>query len=103
MRRALLGFGVGKAKMELYVMVADAACAEHHLYEASTQNSKGKMPGAAIALSPYAGAAGFVAKFGMTKNAPEKMIKKTASEIAEELTKQLNSNSLVAADLGQSK
>lgn len=103
MRRALLGFGAGKAKMELYIMVANASCAEQHLYETSMQNNKGKMPGAAIALNPYAGAAGFVAKFGITKNAPEKMVKKTASEIAAQLTKQLSSDSLVVADLSQSK
>ena len=97
MRRALLGFGAGKAKMELYVMVADASCTSQHLYETSAQKSKGKLPGAAIALNPAAGAAGFVANFGMTKNAPEKMVKKTASEIAAELTKQLNSSSTVVA------
>jgi len=102
MRRALLGFGAGKAKMELYVRMAAASCADQHLYEISAQKSKGKMPGAAIALNPYAGAAGFVAKFGMTRNAPEKMVKKTASEITAQLTKQLNRDSLVA-DLGQSK
>ena len=103
MRRALLGFGAGKAKMELYIMVADATCADQPLYETSAQKSKGKLPGATIALNPYAGAAGFVAKFGMTKNAPEKMVKKTASEIAAELTKRLNNDSVVAANVGQAK
>jgi hypothetical protein len=32
----------------------------------------------------------------MTKNAPEKMVKQTASKIATELTKQLNADSLAA-------
>jgi len=103
MRRALVGFGAGKAKMELYVMVADASCPSQQLYETSAQKSKGKLPGAAIALNPAAGAAGFVAKFGMTKNAPEKMVKKTASEIAAELTKQLNNDSVVTANLSKAK
>jgi hypothetical protein len=96
MRRALVGFGSGKAKMELYVKVMDASSGTQPLYEVSTHKSNGKRPGAAIALNPYAGAAGFVVKFGMTKNAPEKMVKQTASKIATELTKQLNADSLAA-------
>ena len=96
MRRALLGFGSGKAKMELYVNAVDASSGTQPLYEVSTHKSNGKRPGAVIALNPYAGAAGFVVKFGMTKNAPEKMVKQTASKIAAELTKQLNPNPLAA-------
>jgi uncharacterized protein DUF4410 len=103
MRRALLGFGSGKSKMELYVMVADASSASHPLYETSTQQSNGKGPGTVIALNPYAGAAGFVVKFGMTKNAPEKMVRQTASKIATELTKQLNAASLIAAEQDPNK
>jgi len=95
MRRALIGFGSGKSKMELYVMVADASSAGQHLYKTSTQKSNGKRPGAVIALNPYAGAAGLVVKFGMTKNAPEKMVKQTASKIATELAKQLSSTSSI--------
>jgi hypothetical protein len=95
MRRALVGFGSGKAKMQLYVTAADAS-SDAPLYEVLTQKSKGKAPGAAIALNPYAGAAGFVVKFGMTKNAPEKMVKQTASKISAELTKQINTESLSA-------
>jgi hypothetical protein len=96
MRRALIGFGSGKATMELYVTAVDASTATKPLYEISTEKSKGKSPGAVIALNPYLGAAGFVVKFGMTKSAPEKMVKQTASKIASELTKQLNGASLTA-------
>jgi hypothetical protein len=98
MRRALLGFGSGKSKMELYVMMANASSAANPLYETSTQKSNGKGPGTVIALNPYAGAAAFVVKFGMTKNAPEKMVKQTASKIATELANQLNAVSLTAAE-----
>ena len=98
MRRALLGFGSGESKMELYVMVADASSAGHPLYETSAEKSNGKGPGTVIALNPYAGAAGFVVKFGMTKNAPEKMVKQTASKIATELAKQLSTVPLMAAE-----
>jgi Domain of unknown function (DUF4410) len=98
MRRALLGFGSGKSKMELYVMVADASAVGHPLYETSAKKSIGKGPGTVIALNPYAGAAGFVVKFGMTKNAPEKMVKHTAAKIAAELAQQLNTISLMAVE-----
>ena len=94
-RRALVGFGSGKAKMQLYITAADAS-SDVPLYEVLTQKSKGKTPGSEIALNPYAGAAGFVVKFGMTKNAPEKMVKQTASKISAELTKQINTASLSA-------
>lgn len=100
MRRALLGFGAGNAKIELYVRLAEVSCSGQRLYDTSMQNGSGIQPGAAIALNPYAGASGFVAKFAMTKNAPEKMVKKTATKIAAALTKQLNSDSLLAADQG---
>jgi hypothetical protein len=96
MRRALLGFGAGKAKVKMSVIVADLSCADEGLYEADVANSNGKRPGAAIATNPYTGAAGFVVKFGMTKNAPEKMVKQAASKVATELTKQLKSESTVA-------
>jgi hypothetical protein len=77
--------------------VADLSAGETPLYETSAQRSNGKGPGAVIALNPYVGAAGFVAKFGMTKNAPEKMVKKTASKITAELTKQLSIDSQAVA------
>ncbi|HZQ23597.1 MAG TPA: DUF4410 domain-containing protein [Terriglobales bacterium] len=93
MRRALLGFGSGKAKMQLYVMLADASQGEQRLYETSTQKNSGKMPGSEIAINPYVGAAGFVARFGMTKNAPEKMVKKTASKITAQVAEKLNAGS----------
>ena len=94
MRRALIGFGSGKAKMELYVMAKEASSDAKPLYELSTRKSNGKRPGSLIAVNPYASAAGFVVKFGMTKHAPEKMVKQTASKIAAELTQKLNADSL---------
>jgi hypothetical protein len=84
-------------------MVADASSTGDPLYETSTQKSNGKGPGTVIALNPYVGAAAFVVKFGMTKNAPEKMVKETASKIAAELTRQLNATSLIAAEQGLNK
>lgn len=92
MRRALFGFGSGKAKVELYIMLTDVSSRALPLYESSTQKSNGKVPGAVIAMNPYAGAAGFVVKFGMTKNAPEKTVKKTASKVAAQIIKQLETD-----------
>ena len=92
MRRALLGFGSGKAKMELYVTVTDISDAQQPVYEMSSQKASRKTPGSVIAPNPYLGAGGFVVKFGMTKNAPEKMVKKTAAKIAEQLGKQLSTD-----------
>jgi hypothetical protein len=90
MRRALLGFGSGNAKMELYVTLTDISGTEKRFYDVSANKTSMKGPGAVLTLNPYLGAAKFVAKFAMTKNAPEKMVKKTASKIATELAKSLN-------------
>jgi hypothetical protein len=98
MQRALLGFGTGRAKVELSVSLTNIACSGKPLYGTSTKKNSSIRPGAAIAFNPYAGAAGFVAKFAMTKNAPEKMVKETASQVAAELIKYLNSESVLVAD-----
>lgn len=98
MRRALIGFGAGSSKIELIVTVSDASQPDQSLYDIVTDKSSGKRPGTMVPLNAYLGAAGFVAKFAITKNAPEKMIKKTASQIATELNRQLNYDSLLAAD-----
>jgi len=92
MRRALLGFGSGKAKIQLYVMLVDPSHDPQPVFETSAQTSSGKKPGTIVGLNPYVSSAAFIAKFGMTKNAPEKMVKKTASKIADQITRQLNSN-----------
>ena len=92
MRRALLGFGSGKSKIELYVTVADLSKPGQPLYAVSTQKNSGRKPGAVITLSPYA----IPVKVALTKSAPEKTVKKTASWIAAEMSKQLNADTLVA-------
>jgi hypothetical protein len=103
MRRALLGFGAGNSKMEVHVSMTDLSCAAvQPQYDTFTQKSGGKSPGGVVAMNPYAGAAGFVAKFGMTKGAPEKMVKKTAGKIATELTRTIKAGaSLGTAQSGR--
>jgi hypothetical protein len=92
MRRALVGFGAGASKMELIVSVADASRPYQSLYDVLTEKTSGKRPGAVITLNPYVAAA----KFVMTKNAPEKTVRKTAAKISAELTKQLNGDTQIA-------
>lgn len=80
-RRAVIGFGSGQAKMDLYVTMNDLARPGQPLYTAATSEESGKKPGAAITMNPYVAAA----KFVMEKNAPEKTIKKTAGDISKEI------------------
>lgn len=85
MHRALIGFGAGSAKMDLYVTMSDLSSPQKPLYNLAQENTSGKKPGAAITLNPYAAAV----KFAMEKNAPEKTVKKTASQISDEVVKHL--------------
>jgi hypothetical protein len=80
-RRAIVGFGSGEAKMDLYVDLKDLAAPQKPLYEVANNENSGKKIGAVITMNPYVAAA----KFVMEKNAPEKTVKKTASDIAKEI------------------
>jgi hypothetical protein len=80
-RRAIVGFGSGEAKMDLYVTLTDLAAPQKPLYEMANNENSGKKLGAVITMNPYVAAA----KFIMEKNAPEKTVKKTASDIAKEV------------------
>ena len=94
MHRALIGFGAGSAKMDLYVTMSDLSSPQKPLYNLAQEDTSGKKPGAAITLNPYVAAA----KFAMEKNAPEKTVKKTASEISEEVVKHLKEHEVPAAN-----
>ncbi|HUE43045.1 MAG TPA: DUF4410 domain-containing protein [Candidatus Sulfotelmatobacter sp.] len=80
-RRAIVGFGSGEAKMDLYVTLTDLAAPQKPLYEVANNENSGKKIGAVITMNPYVAAA----KFVMEKQAPEKTVKKTASDIAKEV------------------
>ena len=90
MHRALIGFGSGSAKMDLYVTLSDLASPQKPLYNVAQEDTSGKKPGAAITMNPYVAAA----KFVMEKNAPEKTVKKTASQISEEVASHLKAYEL---------
>lgn len=80
-RRAIIGFGSGEAKMDLYVDLKDLAAPQKPLYEVANNENSGKKIGAVITMNPYVAAA----KFVMEKNAPDKTVKKTASDVAKEI------------------
>lgn len=86
LNRAVIGFGSGQAKMNLFVSITDLANPEKPLYQASQGGTSGKSPGAVITLNPYVAAA----KFVMGKNATDKMVKKTAGEISKQIIEQLS-------------
>jgi hypothetical protein len=86
-RRAVIGFGAGQASMDLYVTLSDLAQPDKPLYNAAQDPDSKKRPGAVITMNPYVAAA----KFVMEKNAPEKMVKKTAGDISAQIVTQLKS------------
>jgi len=65
--------------------LSDLASPEKPLYNATQEDTSSKKPGAAITMNPYVAAV----KFAMEKNAPEKTVKKTASQISEEVANHL--------------
>jgi Domain of unknown function (DUF4410) len=84
--RAVIGFGAGAAKMSLYADISDLGHAHQPLYTLAETDTSGHKPGAAITLNPIAAGV----KFVMEKNASEKTVKKTASDIVSELVKKMN-------------
>ena len=86
LHRAVIGFGSGQAKMNLFVSITDLANPEKPLYQASQDGTSDKSPGAIITLNPYVAAA----KFVMGENATDKMVKKTAVEVSKQIIVQLS-------------
>jgi hypothetical protein len=93
-RRAFIGFGSGAAHVDVTAKVVDIAQPETALYEFSTSQSSGKKPGAVITPSPVIGGV----KLALTKNAPEKTVKKGAHQIASDLVNQLNAGQTIASN-----
>ena len=83
--RAMIGFGSGQATMNLYVTLTDLAHPDKPLYDVSQSDASKDKMGAVITMNPYVAAA----KFVMEKNAPEKMVKKTAGEISAQVVTQM--------------
>lgn len=83
--RAVIGFGSGQATMNLYVTLTDLANRSKPLYTISQEDASKDKMGAVITMNPYVAAA----KFVMEKNAPEKMVKKTAGEVSAQIISQM--------------
>jgi hypothetical protein len=81
LHRAVIGFGSGKATMELFVTLTNLASPQKPLYEASEKGTSKDNPGAVITMNPYVAAA----KFVMEKNASEKVVKSTAATISKDV------------------
>jgi hypothetical protein len=84
-RRAIIGFGSGQANMDLYVTLSDLSQPDKPLYNAAQDATSKDKAGAIITMNPYVAAA----KFVMEKNAPEKMVKKTAADISTQIATQM--------------
>ena len=93
LHRAVLGFGSGQATMNLYVTLTDLAQPDKPLYNVSQDDASKNKMGAVITMNPYVAAA----KFVMEKNAPEKMVKKTAGEVSAQVTSQMKQYGAVPA------
>jgi len=91
-RRAVIGFGAGQVNMQLYVNVSDAAHPQENLYTLDKDDTGGKKPGAVITMNPIVAGA----KFVMEKNASDKVVKKTAKQISDEVGQKINSGSVAA-------
>lgn len=94
LRRAVIGFGVGKTDLQVLVDINDLAQgAPRRFYELNTTADSGKAPGAGplIALNPAAGAARFViAGKDLNRN-----VKQTASKIASEVVERCEGNKTI--------
>ena len=80
-RRAVIGFGAGAVKMDLFVTLSNLASPLKPLYEDAKEDKSKNKPGAVITLNPYVAAA----KFVMEQNAPDKTVQRTASQISKEI------------------
>ena len=80
-RRAVIGFGAGAVKMDLFVTLSNLASPLKPLYEDAKEDKSKNKPGAVITLNPYVAAA----KFVMEQNAPDKTVQHVASQISKEI------------------
>jgi Domain of unknown function (DUF4410) len=82
LRRAVIGFGAGATELQVATAVDQlGAGLPQPLYTVDTSAQSGRLPGAAVALNPYAAAARFViAGSDLTRN-----VKATAAKIADQV------------------
>jgi hypothetical protein len=80
LKRAVIGFGRGSADMQVDITLIEIAEGSRSiLLDSSMDGRKNRMPGAVITRNPYVAGA----KFILTKNAPDRDVKKLGSQIAD--------------------
>ncbi len=79
LKRAAIGFGSGSSDMQVFIKLTEIAEGNRMvLLDTTMDGRKDRMPGAVITMNPYVAGA----KFILTKNAPDRDIKKLGSQIA---------------------
>lgn len=79
LKRAAIGFGSGSSDMQVFIKLTEIAEGNRMvLLDTTMDGKKDRMPGAVITMNPYVAGA----KFILTKNAPNRDIKKLGSQIA---------------------
>ena len=93
LHRAVIGFGSGSVKMQLFVTLTALSAPQKPLYETSAEGGSRDKVGAAITMNPYVAAA----KFVVEKNAPEKAVKSAASDITKEIIAHLQQHEIAGS------
>jgi len=97
LRRAVIGFGVGKTDLQVAVDVNDLTQgAPRSFYELNTTADSGKAPGAGPAI--VFGPAGVAARFVIAGKDLDRNVKQTASKIAEEVAQRCEPRGGVAGN-----
>jgi len=92
LKRAVIGFGSGSADMQVGITLSDIADKTVKvLLDTQMDGKKDRMPGAVVTRNPYVAGA----KFILTKNAPDREIKKLCSQIADKIYEVMKGEGLV--------
>jgi len=92
LKRAVIGFGSGSADMQVGITLSDIADKTVKvLLDTQMDGKKDRMPGAVVTRNPYVAGA----KFILTKNAPDREIKKLGSQIADKIYEVMKGEGLV--------
>jgi hypothetical protein len=82
MKRAIIGFGSGSSEMQVRILFSKIVDGKTSLLmDTATDGGKNRMPGAVVSKNPYVAGA----KFVLTKNAPDKDVRKLGANIADQL------------------
>jgi len=92
LKRAVIGFGSGSSDMQVGIRVSEATEAGRRvLLDKPVDGKKSRMPGAIVTKNPYVAGA----KFVLTKNAPDRDVKKLGSQIADKIYEVMKGEGLV--------